>query len=94
MIWTFILGVVAGWCAQGAEERLRPLVEQYLPGQPPGAPEMRAISLAACLFLAAIVAVLTDSGGVLPLTLGAMIGVLGPRLYDKFRAMRTPDYDS
>lgn len=94
MIWTFILGVIAGWCAGGAEDRLRPLVEQYLPGQAPGAVEMRAISLALCLLGAAIVAALSGGGNAVALALGGLAGVLGPRLYGKFQATRAPDYDA
>lgn len=94
MIVTFVLGVAAGWCALAAEARLRPLVEQYLPGRTPDAPEMRAISLSACILLAALVAVLLGEGGAFALALGAVLGVIGPRLYDKFRSMRAPDYDS
>jgi len=94
MIWTFILGVVAGWAAPAAEDRLRPLVAEHLPGGPIEAAEMRAISLAACLVLAAIVAALTGWAHALPLALGAALGVLGPRLQDKVRGMRVPDYDS
>ena len=42
---------------------------------------------------AAIVAALSGAGGAIVLTLGGVVGVLGPRLYAKFRAMRAPDYD-
>ncbi len=93
MIWTFILGLIAGWAAPGAEERLKPLVEQYLPGQPATPVELRGMSLALCLLAAAIVAALSGAGGAIVLTLGGVVGVLGPRLYAKFRAMRAPDYD-
>ena len=94
MIWTLLLGIIAGWCASGVDDRLKPMVERYLPGRSVGASELRAISLSVCLFLAAIVAALSDAGGAVTLTLGGVLGVLGPRLYDKFRAMRAPDYDS
>ncbi len=93
MIWTILLGIIAGWCAASVEDRLRPLVEKHLPGQAPSAAEMRGISLSVCLLLAAIVAALSDAGSAFSLTLGGVIGVLGPRLYDKVRAMRAPDYD-
>jgi len=94
MIWTFILGAIAGWAAPHAEERLRPLVDEHLPGAPVGAAEMRAISLALCVLTAALVAALTGSGHGLPLALGAALGVLGPRLWEKVRGQRVPDYDS
>ncbi len=94
MIWTFILGIAAGWGAGFAEEHLRPLVEKHLPTPPPTPVEMRSIALTACLFVAAIVAALSDTGGVVALTLGALLGVLGPRLYAKAQEMRAPDYDN
>lgn len=94
MIWTFILGVIAGWSAPFTEDRLRPVVSEHLPGGPVQPAEMRAISLALCLLGAAVVAMLTGSAHVLPLTLGGVLGVVGPRLWEKFRAMRAPDYDS
>lgn len=94
MIWTFILGVIAGWGAEAAEDRLKPLITAQLPGPAPGAVEMRAMSLALCLFAASLVAVLSGGGGVVALTLGGVLGVLGPRLYAQFKASRAPDYDS
>ncbi len=94
MIWTTLLGIIAGWCAAGAEDRLRPLVETYLPGSKIAAPEMRAISLSVCLLVAAIISALSGGGSAVWLALGGVIGVLGPRLYEKFKAMRAPDYDS
>lgn len=94
MIWTFILGIVAGWGAPFAEEHLKRPLEQSLSSGPLSATDIRAISLSFCLFVAAIVAMFVGSSHVLPLTLGALLGVLGPRLWDKFRAMRAPDYDS
>ena len=94
MIWTFIIGMIAGWSAAFAEDRLRPHIEQHLPGRAPGPGEMRAIALAICILIGAIVAWATGSGRAVPLALGVVIGVLGPRLYDKFREMRAPDYDT
>ncbi len=94
MIWTFILGVIAGWVAPSVEDRLRPTLDSQLPGGPLSPVEMRAVSLSFSLLLAALVGMFTGSSHVLPLTLGAVLGVLGPRLYDKFRQMRAPDYDS
>lgn len=94
MIWSILLGALAGWGAVGAEERLRPHIEQHLPGGPPTPVEMRAISLSLCLLAAAIVAFFTGGEGAIALTLGAVLGVLGPRLMAKVKAARAPDYDS
>lgn len=94
MFWTFILGIIAGWVAPYAEDRLRPVVDENLPGRPASAGEMRGISLALCLLAAAILAALTGSAHALPLALGAVLGVLGPRIWEKVRGQRVPDYDS
>ncbi|MEM7717747.1 MAG: hypothetical protein AAF222_00960 [Pseudomonadota bacterium] len=94
MIWSILLGLAAGWGASSVEDRLRPWVEQSLPGGAPGPGEMRAIALAICVFVAALVAAFSGGGGAVPLSLGALLGVLGPRLYAKIKAMRAPDYDS
>lgn len=94
MIVTFLLGAIAGFVAGPAEERIKPFVTQYFAGPAPKPAEMRAISLAACLFLAALVAYMADGGSALALTLGGVIGVLGPRLQAKFKSARAPDYDS
>lgn len=93
MIWTFILGILAGWGAPMAEDHLRGPLQQVLSGEVTPV-EMRAMSLAVCLFLASILALVAASSAAFPLVLGALIGVMGPRLYDRFRAMRAPDYDS
>ncbi|MDJ0637764.1 MAG: hypothetical protein QNJ20_02940 [Paracoccaceae bacterium] len=94
MIWTFLLGIIAGWVAPSVEERMRPMLNQYLPGDRVSDTELRAVAICVCLLVAAVVAMLTGSSHVLPLTLGAVLGAIGPRLYDKFREMRAPDYDS
>ena len=94
MIWTFLLGVIAGWAAPSVEARLRPTLDQYLPGDRVSDTELRGVAICVCLLAAAIVAMLTGSSHVLPLTLGGVLGAIGPRLYDKFREMRAPDYDS
>jgi hypothetical protein len=94
MIWTFILGVVAGWSAPFAEERLKPYLDRYLPGGPVTPVDLRAIALAATILIAAVVAVLTGSSHALALALGVALGVVGPRLWEKFRATQAPDYDS
>ncbi len=95
MFWTFILGIIAGWVAPFAEDRLRQPLETYLSdGKPLAAADLRAISLIICLLIAVIVAARRTRAHALPLILGAAIGVVGPRLLEKFRAMRAPDYDS
>ncbi|MEO1538008.1 MAG: hypothetical protein AAFR73_09780 [Pseudomonadota bacterium] len=94
MITTFLLGAIAGWVAAPAEERLKPFILANLPGATPSPAEVRAISLGTCLLVAAVLATLADGGGALALMLGGVLGVLGPRLYAKFKASRAPDYDN
>lgn len=94
MIWTFILGCLAGWFAASTEDSIKSLVEKYLPGPPLSAADLRAVALSTSLLAAAFVATLSASGGMIALTLGALCGALGPRLNAKFRSMRSPDYDT
>lgn len=94
MIWTILLGAAAGWGAREVEDRLRPIIEQNLPGGAPTPVEMRAIALSLCLLAAALVAMLSGGGGAVALSLGAVLGVLGPRLTAKLKARRVPDYDN
>ncbi len=93
MFLTLILGILAGFGAPTVEGQLRGPLQNLFSGEIP-AVEMRAMSLVLCLFVASILAMILGSSHVLPLVLGALIGVLAPRLYDRFRAMRAPDYDS
>ena len=93
MIWTFIFGIAAGWLAPRAEPHVKPLLEEHVPESAVTPAELRAVSLALCLLAAAVAAMVLASAHVLPLALGALLGVLGPRLLDKLRDMRTPDYD-
>ena len=93
MFLTFILGVLAGWGAPMAEEALRRPLQQALSGELSPI-ELRGMTLVLCLFAASILALMLGSAAALPLVLGALVGVLGPRLYSRFRAMQAPDYDS
>lgn len=95
MFWTFILGIAAGWAAPFAEDYIKEPLEKQLGGGKLFSPaELRSVALLLCLLAAGIVAMITASGSALPLLLGAVAGALGPRVYDRFRAMRAPDYDS
>ena len=93
MFWTFILGIFAGWGAPMAEEHLRGPLQKLLSVEIPPI-ELRAMSLMVCLFIASILALVLGRSYAVPLMLGGLIGVLAPRLYERFRAMRAPDYDS
>ena len=96
MIITFILGVLAGWFAKLVEPRVKTVAERATSGTGPLEPvELRLFALTAALVLAAILAsLLTHHASPIMLTLGACLGVLGPRLRKRWDARKTPDYDS
>ena len=93
---TMILGAIAGWGAGFAEDHVRRLMAQALSvDEGVFKPiEIRSIALVACLFIAALLAWLIGNPHAVALTLGAVVGVLAPRLQELIRAARTPDYDS
>jgi len=93
MFVTFILGIIAGWGAPMAEDVLKGPLQKALSGDLTPI-EMRAASLSICLLIAAVLGLIVGSGSALALTLGAVIGVLGARMMERFRTMRAPDYDS
>ncbi len=93
MFVTFILGLAAGAGAPYAEPHLKGAIASVLPAsQPPGATELRLYSFAACLVVAAVLAAILGSGSAVALTLGAALGVSGPRLMDRFARRGAPDY--
>ncbi|MEM8802029.1 MAG: hypothetical protein AAGF55_05810 [Pseudomonadota bacterium] len=93
MIQTFILGILAGWGAPMVEPQLRrPLQQAFSSELSPV--ELRAASLVICIFGTSLIALFIASASAVPLTLGAVVGVLAGRLMERFRAMRAPDYDS
>ena len=96
MLVTFILGIAAAWGAAFVEDHLRGHLARALSIEPGAfqAVEMRVVSLAICLFVAAILAWIVADAHAVALTLGAVIGVLIPRLKDRLRAARAPDYDA
>lgn len=96
MLYTLLLGVIAGWGASFAEDRLRVQLARALSIEPDTLQpvEMRTFSLVICMLASALVAWAIADAHAVPLTLGAAIGVLFPRLRDRIRAAHTPDYDS
>ncbi|MDJ1017177.1 MAG: hypothetical protein QNJ35_11745 [Paracoccaceae bacterium] len=95
MLATFILGVLAGFGAPYAEPRIKEALKSVLLADAPIEPlEMRGFSLALCLLGAAILSMIFGSPHAAPLALGAVVGVFGPRLMEKWKARKTPDYDS
>lgn len=95
MFGTFILGAIAGWAAPYAEPRIKAALDGVLLDETPIAPrEMALLSFAVCLLAAAILSMMVAEPHAAPLALGAVAGVFGPKLIDKWRASKAPDYDS
>ena len=86
MFGALVLGLIAGVAAPYAEPHLKRALENAAMAETPlDAAELRAFSLAVCLVVAALAGWLLSEGGAVPLTIGAALGVFGPRLIDKAR---------
>ena len=81
MFTIFVLGLIAGAVAPYAEPHVKRALEEALMATTPldGA-ELRGLALALCLLVAALLGWLITDGGAVALTLGAVLGVFGPRL--------------
>ncbi|MCG6904545.1 MAG: hypothetical protein LJE68_17890 [Rhodobacter sp.] len=85
MFGTLVLGIVAGVVTPYVEPHVRRILENALMAETPLTPaELRALALAICLLAAALVSRLLASGGAVSLCLGAVLGVFGPRLIERF----------
>lgn len=95
MFGTFILGLIAGWAAPYAEGPIRSVLGDHLPDDLTLAEkDWPLLSLALCILAAAIVAALLTKAYGVPLALGASLGVVAPKLVEKWRSGKAPDYDS
>lgn len=95
MLATFILGILAGVGSPYAEPRIKEFLDGVLLSETPiSAGELKLFSLAVCLVAASILSMLFGQAHAVPLAMGAAAGVFGPRLIEKYRASRAPDYDS
>ncbi len=96
MIVSFLLGLVAGWGAGFAEDQTRALLAKAFSVEPASLQpvELRAMTLVLCLLVAAIAAWIIASASAVALMVGAAVGVALPRLQERLRAARTPDYDA
>ena len=96
MLVAFVLGLVAGWGASHSEAHARRLLSRSLSIEEDSikAVELRAVALAGCVLLAAVASWLVSEDRAVPLAVGVLAGVLLPRLQDRVRAARAPDYDS
>ncbi len=95
MFATFILGILAGAGAPYAEPKIKQFLDQVMLAETPIEPaELKLFSLSVCLAGAAILSMIVGEAHAVPLTFGAVAGVFGPRLIEKYKASRAPDYDS
>lgn len=94
MFGTFILGAVAGWLAPYAEPKIKAALDGVLDETPIEPRELALMSLAVCLLAAAILSMVISDPHAAPLALGALAGVFGPKLVDRWRSRKAPDYDS
>ena len=95
MLGTLILGIAAGWATPYAEPKVKTALESVLLDDVPVEPmEMRLFSFAVCLLGAALLSMIFAEPHAAPLALGAAAGIFGPRLIEKYKATRYPDYDS
>jgi len=86
MFGTLILGFIAGAVAPYAEPHVRRALEGAAMAETPlSVAELRALALAICLVVAALLASVLASGGAISLTVGAALGVFAPRLLKRFR---------
>lgn len=93
MLVTFILGIAAGAGTPYAEASVKNLVESVLLADAPlSAMELRLFTFASLLVGAAILAAIIGDGSGFALTVGAALGVFGPRIIDRVQSRRAPDY--
>ncbi len=95
MLGTFILGIAAGWITPYAEPNVKSALENILfDGVPVEPVETRLFTFATCLLGAALLSMVFAEPHAGSLAFGAALGVFAPRLIDKWKASRNPDYDS
>ena len=95
MVFSFLLGAIAAWISPKLEDHIAGLVTSALPNEPTiEGSELKMLSFAVALFIAAVLAAGLSHASGIALTLGAIIGVIGPRLMAKWRNAKAPDYDS
>ena len=95
MVFSFLLGAIAAWISPKLEEHIAGLIASALPKEPAvEGSELKMLSFAFALLIAALLASgLSHANGV-ALMLGAVVGVISPRLMAKWRDAKAPDYDS
>lgn len=95
MLATLLLGIAAGAGAPYAEPHVKSALDGMLQSETPiDAMELRLFTFAILLVGAALLSMIFGSAHAMPLAIGAAIGVFGPRILEKYRASKRPDYDS
>lgn len=93
MLATLILGIAAGAAAPYAEPHVKKLLEGVLLSDAPMSNlELRVFSFSVCLVGAAILASAFGNGSAFFLSVGAALGVFGPRIIDRIQKRQAPDY--
>ena len=93
MLATVILGIAAGAGAPYAEPHVKKALEGALLSDAPiSSVELRTLSFAVCLVGAAFLAWIFGNGSAFALSVGALLGVFGPRIIDRVQKRRAPDY--
>jgi hypothetical protein len=91
---SFVFGALAVWGAPQLEPQIKTLIQRVLPIEDLSAVEIRGVTVAFLLLAAAVLATLLGSSSAVALAIGAVVGALGPRAYQRFKRSRAPDYDS
>jgi len=95
MVFSFLLGAIAAWISPKLEEHVAGFISTALPKEPPvEGSELKLLSFAFALLIAALLASALSQANGVALALGAVIGVIGPRLLARWRDGKAPDYDS
>jgi hypothetical protein len=93
MLATVILGIAAGAGAPYAEPYVKDWIKSLLLSDAPMTEiELRLFSFAICLVGAAVLAYAFGNGSGLALSIGAALGVFGPRIIDRVQKKKAPDY--
>lgn len=93
MLATLILGIAAGAGTPYAEPHVKGMLESMLLSDAPiTAMELRMFTFAILLVGAAILAWFFGNGSAFALSVGALLGVFGPRIIDRVQNKREPDY--
>lgn len=95
MVFSFLLGAIAAWASPKLEEHISGFIGTALPKEPPvEGDELKMLSFAFALLMASLVAAGLGYANGVALALGAVVGVIGPRLITKWRDAKAPDYDN